>query len=211
MELSRKNLLIGQKMLKNGLNMSCKWRIPGKKWPKLSPLSYYSSKSESNKPPNDDILAIPDVSAHVKTIFGQFPDPPFSSIMVHCAITSERASLWEWRGRKWRRGTTYSALALWRHHYIIPHPMIYLLLEFEANRLKMTELLNGRHFEGGGPEKAPRRHARQCSVPATLSHDVPSYDLALSQIRAKSVEKRQSYCIFSILEVPPELAPSFRF
>ena len=63
------------------------------------------------------------------------------------------------------------------------------------------------------PEMAPRRHLWRRSVPATLPHDVPSYDLALSQIWAKSVEKRQSYCIFSVLEVPPEVAPRrhFRF
>ena len=47
------------------------------------------------------------------------------------------------------------------------------------------------------PEMAPRRHVRRRSVPATLPHDVPSYDLALGQIWAKSVEKWQSYCIFS--------------
>ena len=50
------------------------------------------------------------------------------------------------------------------------------------------------------PKMAPRCHVRRRSVPATLYHDVPSQDPALDQIGAKSVEKRQSYCIFSVFE-----------
>ena len=48
------------------------------------------------------------------------------------------------------------------------------------------------------PEMAPRRHIRRLNVLATLRHDVPSYDLALGRIWAKSVEKRRSYGIFSV-------------
>ena len=48
------------------------------------------------------------------------------------------------------------------------------------------------------PKRPPRRHVRHRSVPATLRHDVPSYDLALGRIWAKSVEKQRSYGIFSV-------------
>ena len=37
--------------------------------------------------------------------------------------------------RKWRNGARYGAIAL-RQRYYIPHPTIYLLLEFEADWLK---------------------------------------------------------------------------
>ena len=43
-----------------------------------------------------------------------------------------------------------------------------------------------------------RRHVWRQSVPAILHHNVPSYDLALGQIWAKSVKKRRSYGIFSV-------------
>ena len=56
----------------------------------------------------------------------------------------------------------------------------------------------GAILRGAPPERAPRRHVRRGSVPATMRHDVPSYDLALGQIWAKLVEKRQSYGIFSV-------------
>ena len=44
----------------------------------------------------------------------------------------EWAPFWRWRRRKWRRSATYGALALRQRYYIIPHPTIYLVLEFEA-------------------------------------------------------------------------------
>ena len=68
--------------------------------------------------------------------------------------------------------------------YIIPHPAIYLVLELEANRLKNDRVIEWAPFG-------------EC-VPATFHHDVPSQDPALDQIGAKSVKKRQSYCIFSV-------------
>ena len=48
------------------------------------------------------------------------------------------------------------------------------------------------------PEMAPRRHVRRRSIAATFHHDIPFQDPASDQIGAKSVEKRQSYCIFSV-------------
>ena len=60
----------------------------------------------------------------------------------------EWAPFLRWRRRKGCPAATYGAEALGPHSYIIPHPTIYLVLEFEANGLK-NELLNGCHFEGG--------------------------------------------------------------
>ena len=60
--------------------------------------------------------------------------------------------------------------------YIISHPTIYLVLEFEANWLKMAELLNERHFEGGvagNGAAAPR---------TALLHHSPSYNLPCTRI-----------------------------
>ena len=44
--------------------------------------------------------------------------------------------------RKWRHGAIYGAIALRRRYFIIPHPTIYLIPEFEESR-KITALLNG--------------------------------------------------------------------
>ena len=84
----------------------------------------------------------------------------------------------------------------------IPHPRIYLVLEFEASWLKMTELLNGRHFEGSAAGKgaAPPRTALQRS--GDIASQCPilrfSFGPNLGQIWAKSVKKRQSYGIFTV-------------
>ena len=66
-------------------------------------------------------------------------------------------------------GAAYGAVTFRLRRYIIPHPTIYLLPEFEANWLK-----NNRVIEWAPPERAPRRHVRHCSVTATLHNDVPS-------------------------------------
>ena len=50
-------------------------------------------------------------------------------------------------------------VALRLRYYIISHPTFYLVLQFEANWLKMAELLNEHHFEGdvaGNGAAAPR-------------------------------------------------------
>ena len=43
----------------------------------------------------------------------------------------------------------YGAVALRRRCYIIPHPTIYLVLEFEANRLKNDRVIEPAPFVGG--------------------------------------------------------------
>merc|ERR1711873_306505 len=53
-----------------------------------------------------------------------------------------------WRMGKWRRSATYGAVALRRRYYIIPHPTIYLVLEFEANRLKNDRVIEWAPFSG---------------------------------------------------------------
>ena len=44
------------------------------------------------------------------------------------------------------RAATYGAAALQRRCYIIPHPTIYLVLEFEANRLKNDKVIEWAPF-----------------------------------------------------------------
>ena len=53
----------------------------------------------------------------------------------------ERAPFRGWSRLKWRRGATYGAVALRRRCYIIPHPTIWLVLEFEENRLKNDRVI----------------------------------------------------------------------
>ena len=48
--------------------------------------------------------------------------------------------------RKWRCDATYGAVALRRRCYIIPHPTIYLVLEFEVNRLKNDRVIEWAPF-----------------------------------------------------------------
>ena len=43
-------------------------------------------------------------------------------------------------------GAAYGAVALRRRCYIIPHPTIYLVLEFEANRLKNDRVIEWAPF-----------------------------------------------------------------
>ena len=120
----------------------------------------------------------------------------------------EWAPFWRWRRRKWRRGSTYGAVALRRRCYIIPHPTIYLVLEFEANRLKNDSYWMGAILRVAPPKIAPRRHVRRRSVAAALLHHSPSYDLPCIRIWSKSAEKWQSYWVGAIMRVaPPEMAP----
>ena len=49
-------------------------------------------------------------------------------------------------GRAAGNGAAYSAVALRQHCFIIPHPTIYLVLEFEANRLKKDRIIEWAPF-----------------------------------------------------------------
>ena len=65
-------------------------------------------------------------------------------------LKNDRVTEWvpfqRWRRRKWRPGAMYGAKALRRRCYIIPHPTIYLVLEFEANRLKNDRVIEWAPF-----------------------------------------------------------------
>ena len=62
--------------------------------------------------------------------------PEFEANWLKNDRVTEWAPFRRWRRRKWRPGATYGAKALRRRCYIIPHPTIYLLPKFEANRPK---------------------------------------------------------------------------
>ena len=73
----------------------------------------------------------------------------------------EWAPFLEGARQKWRRGATQGAVALQCRHYIIPHPTIYLLPEFEVNWPKNDRVIEWAPFcRVARPEMAPRRHIR---------------------------------------------------
>ena len=59
--------------------------------------------------------------------------PEFEANWLKNDRVIEWAPFGGWRRRKWRRGAMHGGVTLWRRCYIIPHPTIYLLPDFEAN------------------------------------------------------------------------------